>query len=99
MLARAPSAIEVGFVIRTLDGPLAPIACASRTAYRPCKDCTDVRGCAVRITMGKVRDAMAEILDRMTVADMLAIGGGRQGRADVSRPTRRRRRIRTSPSR
>jgi Rrf2 family protein len=72
MLARAPSEIKVGLVIRTLDGPLAPIACASRTAYQPCPDCDDVKACAVRLTMAKVRDAMANILDRLTVADMLA---------------------------
>jgi Rrf2 family protein len=76
MLARMPSAIKVGEVIRTLDGPLAPIACASRTAYRPCKDCRDVRSCTVRIAMSKVRDSVAEVLDRLTVADMLAMGDG-----------------------
>ncbi len=42
-LARAPSEIKLGHVIRTLDGPLAPIACASRTAYQPCQDCDDVK--------------------------------------------------------
>jgi DNA-binding IscR family transcriptional regulator len=74
MLARAPSEIKIGHAIRTLDGPLAPIACASRTAYQPCEDCDNVKACAVRLTMTKVRDAMSEILDRLTVADMLAMG-------------------------
>ncbi|MGZ8402884.1 MAG: RrF2 family transcriptional regulator [Rhodoplanes sp.] len=74
MLARAPSEIKIGHAIRTLDGPLAPIACASRTAYQPCEDCDNVKACAVRLTMTRVRDAMAEILDRLTVADMLAMG-------------------------
>jgi Rrf2 family protein len=78
MLARAPAEIKVGHVIRTLDGPLAPIACASRTAYQPCQDCNDVKACAVRLTMAKVRDAMADILDRLTIADMLALDGGRK---------------------
>jgi Rrf2 family protein len=77
-LARTPSQIKVGFVIRTLDGPLAPIACASRTAYQPCQDCDDVKTCAVRLTMAKVRDAMADILDRLTFADMLALDRGRK---------------------
>ena len=76
LLARAPAEINVGQVIRTLDGPLAPIACASRTAYRPCRDCVDVKTCAVRIAMSEVRDAMSDILDRMTVADMLTRRGG-----------------------
>jgi Rrf2 family protein len=71
VLARAPGEIQIGQVIRTLDGPLAPIACASRTAFRPCGDCKDVKACAVRLTMTKVRDAISEILDRMTIADML----------------------------
>jgi len=63
----------LGGVIRTLDGPLAPLPCASRTAYQPCQDCDDVKSCAVRIAMSKVRDAMAEVLDRMTLADMLVM--------------------------
>jgi Rrf2 family protein len=77
MLARAPGEIKVGHVIRTLDGPLAPISCASRTAYQPCPDCKDVKTCAVRIAMTRARDAMADILDKMSVADMLAMGNGR----------------------
>jgi Rrf2 family protein len=78
MLARPPSEIKLGYVIRTLDGPLAPIACASHTAYQPCDDCADVNACAVRLTMAKVRDAMSDILDRLTLADMLALDGGRR---------------------
>jgi Rrf2 family protein len=76
MLARAPSEITVGQVIRTLDGPLAPIACASRTAYQPCQDCKSVKKCVVRHAMIRVRDATAEILDQLTVADMQAMGDG-----------------------
>jgi Rrf2 family protein len=78
MLARPPADIKLGHVIRTLDGPLAPIACASRTAYQPCQDCNDVKSCAVRLTMLKVRDAISDILDRLTVADMLALEGDRK---------------------
>ena len=74
-LARAARDIRVGLVIRTIDGPLAPIACASRTAYRPCKDCKDVKACNVRLTMTRVRDAMSDVLDRITLADMVALGG------------------------
>ncbi len=71
-LAKPSREIRVGTIIRVLDGPLAPIPCASRTAYQPCPDCDDVRTCAVRFTMTKVRDAMAEILDSLTLADMLS---------------------------
>ncbi len=74
MLARAPRDVKIGHVIRTIDGPLAPIACASRTAYRPCSDCKDVKSCTVRLMMTKVRDAMSDVLDRVTLADMVATG-------------------------
>jgi Rrf2 family protein len=77
-LARPPSEIKIGHVIRTIDGPLAPIACASRTAYQPCEDCSDVKDCTIRLLMTKVRDAMSEVLDRLTVADMVAMGEGGQ---------------------
>lgn len=76
MLARAASDIKIGQVIRTIDGPIAPLACASRTAYQPCRDCRSVRICAVRLVMLKVRDAMAEVLDRVTIADMVAMDEG-----------------------
>jgi len=77
MLARAAGEIKLGQIIRAMDGPLAPIGCASRTAYQPCRDCKSVRSCAVRFAMTKVRDAMSEVLDRMTIADMVAVSEGR----------------------
>jgi len=94
-LARAPKQIRIGQVIRTIDGPLAPIACASRTAYQPCRDCKDIKGCAVRLMMTKVRDAMSDVLDRVTLADMVATGGRRpaanaaRGRRGKARPKRK----------
>lgn len=71
-LSRSPKEIRVGHIIRTLDGPLAPINCASKSAYVPCQDCQDLRICAVQVTMSKVRDAMSDILDRMTLEEMMA---------------------------
>ena len=82
MLARAPSEISIGQVIRMIDGPLAPLACASRTAYQPCKDCREVKTCAIRLMMTRVRDAMSEVLDHVSVADLVA---ARDVRADISR--------------
>ena len=73
-LARAPSEISVGQIVRVLDGPLAPIQCASVTAYRPCDDCSDERFCSVRLMMVKARNAIASVLDSHTLADMRALG-------------------------
>jgi DNA-binding IscR family transcriptional regulator len=54
-----------------MEGPLAPLPCASETAFKPCEECPDVEGCGIRIVMRQVRDAMAEVLDRTTLADLL----------------------------
>lgn len=75
-LTRPARLVTAGEVIRILDGPLAPIACASRMAYKPCRDCTSVQQCEVRRTMSLVRDATAEILDRLSIADMIHIKDG-----------------------
>lgn len=74
MLAKPAEAITIGSIIRTLDGPLAPITCASRTAFVPCDDCEDVKSCQVRLLMLDVRDAMSKILDEHTLAEMRDIG-------------------------
>ncbi|MDF1584956.1 Rrf2 family transcriptional regulator [Geminicoccaceae bacterium 1502E] len=71
-LARAPAGISFGQVVRLLDGPLAPLPCASVTAYRRCADCHDEHGCHIRLVMRRVRDSMAAILDNATLADALA---------------------------
>jgi Rrf2 family protein len=66
-LSRPASDIRIGHAIRVIDGPLAPIRCASRTAYEACEDCADPATCLVRKAMTEVRDAMAEILDGLTL--------------------------------
>jgi len=72
-LARAASEIRVGDIVRALDGPLAPIPCASQAFYRRCDDCGDERGCSVRLIMAKARDAISAVLDQHTLADMRAL--------------------------
>ncbi len=69
-LALAPDKITLGSVIRTIDGPLAPLPCASETAYRKCEECVDETRCGTRLVMKQVRDAMAAILDHTTLADV-----------------------------
>ncbi len=77
MLARDANQISVGNAIRVLDGPLAPIACASHTAYQPCLDCPDVPSCTVRLLMRRVRDLSSDLLDNTSVEEM-RLGGNRE---------------------
>jgi Rrf2 family protein len=69
-LARPAHEIRVGAIVRALDGPLAPIPCASVTAFRPCDDCSDLKICAVRLIMIEARNAIANVLDNRTLAEM-----------------------------
>jgi Rrf2 family protein len=64
-LAKSPREISLGAVLRAMDGPLAPISCVSVTAYAEC-GCPDPERCALRESFGKVREAMAELLDNTT---------------------------------
>lgn len=68
-LARPADQITLGHIIRTLDGPLAPIRCVSQMAYEPC-GCPDEQYCGLRLVMGDVRNAIASILDHTTLADV-----------------------------
>ena len=68
-LARQPKDIDLGSIIRVLDGPLAPIRCVSQMAYEPC-GCPDERTCGLRMVMGDVRNAIANILENTTLEDV-----------------------------
>jgi Rrf2 family protein len=73
-LGRAPEAISVGDIVRTLDGPLALVSCVSQTAYSPCEECVTEKDCAVRRIFQQVRDQTAKILDGTTLKAAAARG-------------------------
>lgn len=67
VLAREPSEIKVGDVIRALEGPIAPVYCVSE------KDpgiCDEADYCITRTVWARVRDGLAELLDSISLADM-----------------------------
>jgi Rrf2 family protein len=68
-LSRPAAEINLGQIVRVLDGPLAPIRCVSQMAYEPC-DCPDEQTCGLRMAMGDVRNAIANILDNTSLADV-----------------------------
>jgi Rrf2 family protein len=68
LLARDPSEIYLGQIVRIFDGPLAPVPCASVTGYVRCSDCRNEAVCGVRLAMREVRDATAKILDGTSIA-------------------------------
>ena len=89
LLARPAARIKLGAVIRLLDGPLAPIACVSKTAYRRCT-CPDEAHCGLRMLMLDVRNAIARILDRYTLAQIVDITLRKMRRDKIPVPFARR---------
>lgn len=83
-LVKPAKHILLGDVIRMIDGMLAPIRCASVNNYQRCDDCTDEKSCTIRHVMIEVRNAIAQVLDKKTLAEMVSIqgkiGGGNQGK-------------------
>jgi Rrf2 family protein len=71
-LAKPAREITIGQVVRLIDGPLAPIGCVSQSAYEKCT-CPDEAHCGLRMLMLDVRNAIAGILDRYTLADVVEI--------------------------
>jgi Rrf2 family protein len=74
-LIKSPHDITLGQVIRVLDGPLAPIACVSKTAYQKCGDCPyaddTIQTCPIQRVMLDVRNAIADILDNYKLSDFV----------------------------
>jgi Rrf2 family protein len=80
LMLRRPNEITFGEVLRIIDGPIAPLPCLSRMAYRRCEDCTDETSCEVRRVFARVADATRSVLDQTTLADSIA---GEDAKADA----------------
>ncbi len=72
LLLRRAETITFGEVLRLIDGPLAPLPCLSKMAYRRCADCTSEQACLIRKVFAEVAESTRAILDTATLADALA---------------------------
>ena len=68
-LLRPADTISFGEVLRIIDGPIAPLPCLSKIAYRRCEDCKEEASCEIRRVFAQVADATRAVLDRTTIAD------------------------------
>lgn len=69
-LARAPEAISLAAVVRTLDGAFAPTTCARLRNPVCCEGCANMESCAIRPFARRVRDEMAKVLEGQTIRDL-----------------------------
>lgn len=68
-LSRDPQVITMGEVVRVLEGPIAPMICA--TEGEMTQICNYLEACKTKYLWARVRDAVAHTLDTMTLADLL----------------------------
>lgn len=71
VLLRPAEKVTFGEVLRLIDGPIAPLPCLSKIAYRRCADCADEATCEIRHVFARVTIATREVLDQTTLADAL----------------------------
>jgi len=72
--------ISLGSVLRMIDGPIAPLPCLSRTAYRKCDDCPSEELCAVRAGFAEAYDASLRVLEATTIAQAMKATEGKRRR-------------------
>lgn len=69
LLLKRPDDVSFGEVLRIIDGPIAPLPCLSKIAYRRCIDCRSEEDCEIRHVFARVTDASRAVLDGTTLAD------------------------------
>lgn len=69
-LARPAWDIRIGFVLRVLDGCPAPLPCVRRTEVAACPGCADLAACPLRRALLQARDAMNDVFDTMSLAQL-----------------------------
>ena len=64
--------ITFGRILRIVDGPIAPLPCLSRIAYKRCVDCKNEATCEIRRVLARVAESARDVLDRATIAGAIA---------------------------
>jgi Rrf2 family protein len=71
-LLKPAAEISFGQVVRIIDGPLAPLPCLSKMAYRRCEDCPGEQACEIRRVFARTHQLTSDVLDSTTLADAVA---------------------------
>ena len=71
VLLKKPADVSISALLRSIDGPIAPLPCLSRSAYHRCEDCKDEAACRIRRVFAEVFWSYLVIIDSLTLEDML----------------------------
>jgi Rrf2 family protein len=70
-LAKNPSSLTIGAIVRSFEGDLSPVQCLNETQHASCPECFDEDTCGIKLVMADVAAAVSAVLDSVTLADML----------------------------
>ena len=68
-LAKPPEQITLAEIVRHIEGALAPVSCVSEKFYQKCS-CPDESRCAIRSVMKEIREAIVNIAEKVTIAEL-----------------------------
>ena len=70
-LIKRPTEVSLSELLRTIDGPIAPLPCLSRRAYQRCEDCRDEASCRIRKVFAEIFWSYLILIESLTLEDML----------------------------
>lgn len=70
-LRKKPKEINIGHVIRLIDGPIALVPCVSYKFYERCLECENEATCGLRDAMHQLREGTNKLLDKISLAEIL----------------------------
>ena len=79
VMLRPADTVTFGEILRIFEGPLAPLPCLSRQAYRACEDCVDESTCVIRREFGRSYEASRAILDNRSIGAALEDSREKEG--------------------
>ncbi|MFO7952609.1 MAG: Rrf2 family transcriptional regulator [Bacillota bacterium] len=70
-LSRPPEEIKVGDIVRSVEGPITPVDCLAEDRDDSC--CHHKDGCLTRQVWEKLRDKINDVLDEVTLNELIAL--------------------------
>ncbi|HRC32840.1 MAG TPA: Rrf2 family transcriptional regulator [Bacteroidia bacterium] len=70
-MLKDPKDVNIGHIIRLIDGPIALLPCVSYKYYEKCAECEDEATCGLRNLMAQVREANNKILNKVSLAEIV----------------------------
>jgi len=68
LLAKPPSKIKIGDVIRSIEEPMAIVPCIED--WEKCRTCPRYKGCTIRLLWERMSDRIIDVLDSTTLKDL-----------------------------